>query len=168
VNRLAAFVQTRWQSLSARGRLLLGFVWGGFGVWLFFSLAISPALQIRNSGANQRAAFTNQLEDMRALQQHAQELQKTKPLGRDESLKSLQSITPANNPALQMSTQGDRVLVQLKNLPASQLASWLAQARTSAQALPEEVHITRSLATGANNPAWDGQIILRLPVGLTP
>jgi general secretion pathway protein M len=120
---------------------------------------------------------------MRALQQRAQELQKTKPLSRDESLRSLQSITPAGNPALQMTIQGDRVLVQLKNLSASQLASWLTQARSNAQALPDEVHISRSTLSGVSasisvnassginatsnsantTAAWDGQIVLRLP-----
>jgi general secretion pathway protein M len=120
---------------------------------------------------------------MRALQQRAQELQKTKPLSRDESLRSLQSITPPGNPALQMTIQGDRVLVQLKNLSASQLANWLAQARSNAQALPDEVHISRSTLSGVSastsvnassginatsnsantTAAWDGQIVLRLP-----
>jgi general secretion pathway protein M len=120
---------------------------------------------------------------MRALQQRAQELQKTKPLSRDESLRSLQSITPAGNPALQMTVQGDRVMVQLKNLSASQLATWLAQARSNAQALPDEVHISRSATSSVSSStsvsalsginatinstnainSWDGQIILRLP-----
>ena len=104
-------------------------------------------------------------------------------LSRDESLRNLQSITPTGNPALQMTIQGDRVLVQLKNLSASQLATWLAQARSNAQALPDEVHISRSTSSSvsastglsassgvnaSSNPtnattAWDGQIILRLP-----
>jgi general secretion pathway protein M len=120
---------------------------------------------------------------MRALQQRAQELQKTKPLARDESIRSLQSITPAGHPALQMTIQGDRVLVQLKNLPASQLATWLALTRSNAQALPDEVHISRSTSSSVSastnvnassginatsnsantTAAWDGQIVLRLP-----
>ena len=99
---------------------------------------------------------------------------------REESLKYLQSFTPTGNPALQMTIQGDRVLVNLKNLSASQLAAWLAQARSIAQALPDEVHITRSASSGVNNAStsvnpsntsptantvWDGQMILRLPQG---
>ena len=169
--------KTRWQGLSARERLLVRVFLGLFGVWLFVSLAISPALRTLNASESQRAEVAQQVVQMRALQQHAQELQKTKPLSRDESLRSLQSITPAGNPALQMTIQGDRVLVQLKNLSASQLASWLAQARSNAQAVPDEVHISRSTSSGVsassgvnatNNStnattAWDGQIILRLP-----
>ena len=175
--------QSRWQGLSARERLLVSVFLGLFGVWLFVSIAISPALRTLNASESQRAEVVQQLVQMRALQQRAQELQKTKPLSRDESLRSLQSITPAGNPALQMTVQGDRVLVQLKNLSASQLATWFALARSNAQALPDEVHISRSTSSGVSasssvsassgvnatsnstnaTSAWDGQIVLRLP-----
>jgi general secretion pathway protein M len=179
----ATYGQSRWQGLNARERLLVSVLLGLFGVWLFVSIAISPALRTLNASESQRAEVAQQVVQMRALQQRAQELQKTKPLSRDESIRSLQSITPAGNPALQMTIQGDRVLVQLKNLSASQLATWLAQARSNAQALPDEVHISRSATSSVSSStsvsalsgvnangntanataAWDGQIILRLP-----
>ena len=173
----ATYGQARWQGLSAHERLLASVLVGLFSVWLFVSIAISPALRTLNSAERLRADVAQQVVQMRSLQQRAQELQKTKPLSRDESLRSLQSITPTGNPALQMTIQGDRVLVQLKNLSASQLATWLAQARSNAQALPDEVHITRSNSSGGNASngvsaistssavitAWDGQIALRLP-----
>ena len=175
--------QSRWQGLSARERLLASVLLGLFGIWLFISIAISPALRTLNSAEQQRAEVAQQVAQMRALQQRAQELQKTKPLSRDESIRGLQSITPTGNPALQMTIQGDRVLVQLKNLSASQLATWLAQARSNAQALPDEVHISRSTSSSVSastsvnassginassnstntTTAWDGQIVLRLP-----
>ncbi len=179
----ATYGQSRWQGLNARERLLVSLLLGLFGVWLFVSIAISPALRTLNASETQRAEVAQQVVQMRALQQRAQELQKTKPLSRDESIRSLQSITPTGNPALQMTIQGDRVMVQLKNLSASQLATWLAQARSNAQALPDEVHISRSVTSSLNSStslsassggnatnnstnatnSWDGQIILRLP-----
>ena len=175
--------QSRWQGLNARERLLVSVFFGLFGIWLFVSIAISPAMRTLNSAQQQRAEVAQQVVQMRALQQRAQELQKTKPLSRDESLRSLQSITSPGNPALQMTVQGDRVMVQLKNLSASQLATWLAQARSNAQVLPDEVHISRSATSSVSSStsvsalsgvnatsnstnattAWDGQIILRLP-----
>jgi general secretion pathway protein M len=167
----------RWQGLSARERLLVRVFLGLLGVWLFVSIAIAPALRTLNSAEQQRTEVALQAVHMRTLQQRAQELQKTKPLSREESLKYLQSFTPTGNPAVQMTIQGDRVLVNLKNLSASQLAAWLSQARSIAQALPDEVHITRSASSGLNtfasvnpsntamtaNAVWEGQIILRLP-----
>ena len=58
--------------------------------------------------------------------------------------------------------QGDRVTVQLKAVPATTLANWLTQARSDAQVLPVEAHLTRS---GADNlPAvWNGNLVLSLP-----
>ena len=175
--------QARWQRLNARERLCLSALIGLMGVWLFVSIGISPALRTLNSAERQRTEIDQQAALMRSLQQRAQDLQKTKPLSREESLRNLQSITPTGNPALQMTIQGDRVLVQLKNLSASQLATWLAQARSNAQALPDEVHMTRSNTIGAQTVSgvntttvvnasitsigttatWDGQIVLRLP-----
>ncbi len=173
----ASYGQARWQGLSASARLWVLVFIGFMGVWVFVSTAILPAMQTLNASERQREEVAQQVVQMRSLQQRAQELQKIKSLAREESLKSLESITPAGNPALQMTIQGDRVLVQLKNLPASQLAAWLAQARSNAQTLPDEVHITRAalpnagVQAGVNttgnsaklSTAWDGQIILRLP-----
>lgn len=160
--------QARWRALTARERLLATVFLGLISIWLFVSIAITPAMRTLSASAQQRAEVAQQVIQMRALQQRAQELQKTKPLSRDESLRNLQNISPVGNPSLQTTLQGDRVLVQLKNLSASQLASWLAQARIGSQALPDEVHISRS--AGANvvssadaSTAWDGQIVLRLP-----
>ena len=169
--------QAHWQGLRARERFLISVFLGLMGIWLCLSIAITPAVRTLQTSSLRRAEMGEQLAQMQALQQRAQALQKTKALSRDESLRNLQSITPTGNAALQMSVQGDRVLVQLKNLSASQLATWLAQARSQAQALPDEVHITRAAALNATNAAgvssanasgntvtaWDGQIVLRLP-----
>ena len=53
--------------------------------------------------------------------------------------------------------------------PASTLADWVAQARSQAQALPLEAHLTRNNTT-ATAPAitppvvtWDGSMVLHLP-----
>ena len=169
--------QAHWQGLRARERFLISVFLGLLGIWLCLSFAITPAVRTLQTSSLRRAEMGEQLAQMQALQQRAQALQKTKALSRDESLRNLQSITPTGNAALQMSVQGDRVLVQLKNLSASQLATWLAQVRSQAQALPDEVHITRAAALNATNAAgvssanasgntvtaWDGQIVLRLP-----
>jgi hypothetical protein len=51
--------------------------------------------------------------------------------------------------------------VQLKAMPAADLALWLAQARELAQTLPIEAHLTRNAATSTT--AWDGNLVLSLP-----
>ena len=97
-----------------------------------------------------------------ALQNQAQALQTRTPLSRDEALRNLQGLTPSAQ--MQLNVQGDRVSVQLKAMPAPTLANWLAQARSQAQALPVEAHLTRGNTTGANSAVvWDGSLVLSLP-----
>jgi hypothetical protein len=65
--------QSRWQGLNARERLLVSVFFGLFGIWLFVSIAISPALRTLNSAQQQRAEVAQQVVQMRALQHRAQE-----------------------------------------------------------------------------------------------
>ena len=92
---------------------------------------------------------------MQALQTQAQALQQRTPLSRETALKTVQGLT--NHPAIQLNPQGDRVMVTFKGVPAQVLSEWLAQTRTQAQALPSEVHLTRTAL------AWDGSLVLVLP-----
>jgi general secretion pathway protein M len=86
-------------------------------------------------------------------------------LSRDEALRQLQSITPPKY--MQLQAQGTRVSVQLKAMPANDLAQWLAQARQQAQTLPTEAHLTRNAAsttaTTTTATVWDGNLVLSLP-----
>jgi general secretion pathway protein M len=137
------------------------------GVVLFWSVAIAPTLNTLYDSGNRRAQIGQQQAHMLALQNQAQALQTRTPLSRDEALRNLQSLTPS--PQMQLNVQGERVSVQLKAVPAPTLANWLAQARSQAQALPVEAHLTRSNTTSANNTptnaaiAWDGSLVLSLP-----
>ncbi|NDF46384.1 MAG: type II secretion system protein M, partial [Betaproteobacteria bacterium] len=69
-----------------------------------------------------------------------------------------------------LTPQGDRVLVNVKAVPADVLAQWLTQSRAQAQVLPTEAHLTRVNPSSSNNaasalPAWEGTMVLQLPVG---
>ncbi len=168
---LRAQALTRWQALSPReqrGVSVLGVL---LGVLLFWSIAIAPALNTLRDSDNRRAQIGQQQAHMLALQNQAQALQARTPLSRDEALRNLQGLTPGTQ--IQLNVQGERVSVQLKAVPAPTLANWLAQARSQAQALPVEAHLTRGNDTVANNasaPAatnsvvvWDGNLVLSLP-----
>jgi general secretion pathway protein M len=139
-------------------------------VLLFWSIAIAPALNTLYDSDNRRAQIGQQQAHMLALQTQALSLQTRTPLSRDEALRNLQGLTPG--PQIQLNVQGERVSVQLKAVPAPTLANWLAQARSQAQALPLEAHLTRSSATAApqapsasvsNSVLWDGNLVLSLP-----
>ena len=147
----------RWQALSPleqRGVSVLGAL---LAVLLLWSIAIAPALNTLQDSDNRRAHIDQQQAHMLALQAQAQTLQTRTPLARDEALRNLQGLTPGAQ--MQLNVQGDRVTVQLKAVPAATLANWLAQARSQAQALPVEAHLTR----GNTAMTWDGSLVLSLP-----
>ena len=165
LNNLRAAAATRWQVLSAREQrslTWLGLLMGGVLIW---SLTIAPALQTLQDSGTRRSQISTQQAHMLALQAQAQALQQRTPLSRDEALRTLQSLS--TNPSLQLTVQGDRVSVQLKTMPAQTLANWLAQARSQAQTLPIEAHLTRSNGSAneadKNSTTWNGSLILRLP-----
>ena len=148
----------RWQALSPREQRGVSVLGALLAVLLFWSIAIAPALNTLRDSDNRRAHIGQQQAHMLALQSQAQALQARTPLSRDEALRTLQGLTPG--PQIQLNVQGERISVQLKAVPAPTLANWLTQARTQAQALPVEAHLTRSSAPASN---WDGSLVLSLP-----
>ncbi len=147
----------RWQALSPReqrGFSLLGALLAVLLLWL---IAIAPALNTLRGSDHRRAQIGQQHAHMLALQAQAQALQTRTPISREEALRNLQGLTPGAQ--MQLNVQGDRVMVQLKAVPAAALASWLTQARSQAQALPVKAHLTRSNTA----MTWDGSLVMSLP-----
>jgi general secretion pathway protein M len=157
LHSLRAQATSRWQALSPREQRSVSVLVALLAVLLFWSIAIAPALNTLGDSDNRRAHIGQQQAHMLALQAQAQALQTRTPLARDEALRNLQGLTPSAQ--MQLQVQGDRVTVQLKAVPAAALANWLAQARSQAQALPLEAHLTRGNAA----ITWDGSLVLSLP-----
>ena len=147
----------RWQALSPREQRGLSLLGALLAMLLFWLIAIAPALNTLRDSDHRRAQIGQQHAHMLALQAQAQTLQTRTPISRDEALRNLQGLTPSEQ--IQLNVQGDRVMVQLKAVPAAALASWLTQARSQAQALPVEAHLTRSNTA----MTWDGSLVLSLP-----
>jgi general secretion pathway protein M len=163
---MKAQLLARWQAFSPRDQRVLSTLAGVIGLLVFISLAVTPALNTMRDSDNRRVQIAQQQAQMLALQAQAQALQTRTVLSRDEALRQLQSITP--NKYMQLQTQGTRVSVQLKAMPAADLALWLAQARQQAQTLPTEANLTRNAASTTATATttatvWDGNLVLNLP-----
>ena len=55
-------------------------------------------------------------------------------------------------PSASLVVNGDMATVQIKGASAAALSTWLAQARTQAQALPVQARLSRMAATGPTGP----------------
>ena len=156
---MKALLHTRWQALNARDQRVLSVLASLLALSAFVAVAILPALNTLQDSAQRRQQIAQQRTHMLALQAQANALQNRSTLSREEALRQLQSITPSARMLLQI--QGNRVLVQLKAVPAGELAQWLAQARQQARSLPLEAHLTRN--TTLTSVVWDGNLVLSLP-----
>ncbi len=179
LQQITAPLQSRWGGLSAREQrsvLLLGVL---LGCVVFWRIAIAPAWNTLHSAQERRDEVMQQIQRMQTLQRQAQALQGRQVLSREQALRSLQSLSASAGAGVQLTLQGEHVSVQIKAVRAQALATWLSQARSQAQALPLEVHLTRvaPAASNTNNPAvgapnaaavqaaplWDGSLLLKLP-----
>ena len=170
-------LQLRWSRLPGREKNLIRLAALVLMALLVWQFSISPSLTTLRTGKAQSRLQAEQLQQMLALQQQAQALQKQPPLGPDEAFRALGVATKQTlGNAAQLTMVGDRASVTLKNASADALADWLGQARTNARSVPLEARLMRSPvptapaaasggAAGETGPAaWSGVLVMGLPV----
>jgi general secretion pathway protein M len=150
---------SRWAALAPREKMMVAGAGALVLLALVWWLAVAPALAVLRQSAAQHGALDAQLARMRGLQQQAQGLQAQAKLAPEEASRQLEAtVRQRLGTSARMSIAGDRVTLTLSGTPADALATWLAQARANARALPTEARLTRN-ATGG----WDGTLVLALP-----
>lgn len=180
---LAPHLQSRWDALAGRERLLLLLAAMVVLAAVLWWLALAPALATLRSADAQHRALDAQLQQMQSLQAQAEALQAQPKLGFDDAQRTLDALLKQKlGTSAQMSVVGDRASVTLKGANADALAQWLTQARINARAVPSEVRLVRSAVPGAGaalgagsvtagvasagggaNAVWDGTLVLNLP-----
>ena len=167
----------RWQALSPREQRLLSFGAVLLAMALLCWLALAPALRTVREAPAQQAALDAQWQELKDLQAQAQSLQQQPRMTQAEALRALQnSTTQLLGNSAQIQTLGERSTVTLKAVPAPALASWLAQVRTQARAVPVQAQLLRSAAAdkvtagpeakapnAPNAIMWSGSVVLSLP-----
>ncbi|WP_427913890.1 type II secretion system protein GspM [Ramlibacter sp. MMS24-I3-19] len=148
-----------WRGLAPREKLLASGAAVVVLVALVWWVLIGPALAVLRTSESQHRELDAQLAHMRALQQQARALQGQPKQGHDESLHALEdAVRQRLGTTARTTVAGDRVTLTLAGTPPDALATWLAEARTNARALPAEARLTRAASGG-----WDGTLVLTLP-----
>ena len=148
-----------WRGLAPREKLLASGAAALVLLAIVWWILVGPALAVLRTSEPQHRALDAELARMQALQQQARTLQGQPKQGHDESMRALEAAvrqrlgTPAPT-----TVAGDRVTLTLAGTPPEALAAWLAEARTTARALPAEARLTRGASGG-----WDGTLVLTLP-----
>jgi general secretion pathway protein M len=132
------------------------------GLGLLWWVALAPAIEtLRHSGAR-HTKLDAELAQMQAFAASAEVLRSqnaTPPPGREAALRALEEATRQLGAGAQLTLQGDRATVAMRDIPPGALAQWLQQVRVNARVLPEQAQIQR----GGNAAGWSGQVVLTGP-----
>lgn len=147
-----------WRSLASRERgLLLGMALVLLAALAWF-LLVSPALRVLRNAPGQIAALEVQAAAMQRMAAQARGLQARAPLARDDALRALEaSVRQRLGSTGQLSANGDRVTVVLRDAPPQAIAPWLSQARQQAQVVASQANLTRGPG------GWSGSVVFNLP-----
>jgi general secretion pathway protein M len=155
-----AALAAKWRGASSREqnlvRVALFLLASGLIGWTLVAL---PLRVLLNASQHQHMLEAD-LQKMQGMKTQAQRLQELPNISREDAIRVLQVSTSSLGASAQLDVSANRATLTLRAAPAEALAKWLAQVRTSAQAQPTEVRLTRVAGPVA---AWDGLLVLGLP-----
>jgi general secretion pathway protein M len=162
-------LRTGWARLAPRERMLVSAAATMLGLALFWWIALAPALQTLRGADARHRALDAQEQRMLDLRAQAQALQSQPRIPTDQARRALEAgVAQQFGAAAQVGVLGERATVTLRGVSAQALAEWLAQARTTAHALPVESHLTRSAARAAPAASAVPAVPAALPPGAIP
>ncbi len=162
MSSLLQSVSARWQAFNPREKTLISAAAALVGLALLWWVGIAPALKILKTVKTQGIVLDAQLQQMQGLQAQAKALQAQPKIKNFEAARALETLARQRLGAnTQVSVVGNQASLQLTGASPDALAQFLSQARASASALPSQARLRRSVA---NPQAWDGTLVLSLPV----
>lgn len=154
----------RWQALAPREQGLVRMAGAVLILALLWWVALAPAWHTLRNAPARHAALDRQLQQMQALQTEAQQLQAATPAnpGGDAMGLLRNSLAQQLGNSAQLQAVGERATVTLQGARASDLARWLAEARSNARAQPVEAQLVRTPGATDTVARWDGRLVLVL------
>lgn len=162
---ISAQLRGRWNTLNPRERSLIAGAVLVLALATIWWIGLAPALKTLAQADARQRSLDAQFQQMQVLAAEAQALQSRPKARFDDSLRALEaSVKQGLGGGAQLVVSGERATITLKNVPASALSGWLAQARVNASAVPTEARLVRSAATTpTTGTLWDGTLVVILP-----
>ena len=149
-----------WTALPVREQRLLGLAATLLGLFLLWSLAVSPAWHTLRTAPPLLAAGESQLRIMQSLASEAAALRAVAPVPLAQAQQALSAASERLGDHVKLSLQGERALLTVKGLSGDQLKGWLAEARAGARARVVEASLSQ-ISPGL----YDGSLTLALGSG---
>ncbi len=162
---LSAQLRGRWSTLNPRERSLIAGAVLVLALALIWWIGLAPALKTLAQADARQRSLDAQFQQIQVLVAEAQALQSRPKARFGDSLRALEaSVKQGLGGGAQLVISGERATITLKNVPASALSGWLAQARVNASAVITEARLVRSPAPApASGTLWNGTLVLNLP-----
>lgn len=177
MSRALATARQAWDRLAPRERSAVLLATAITTAALLWWVAMAPALTTLRQADAEHARLNTQLARMQALAEQANRLKTQPGMGRDDSLRALETTTSRLlGPTARLTLLGDQATVTLQATEPEALAQWLAEVRSNARLAPAEARLTQVAApaqapsTTAATPApgsaasvrWQGSLVFQL------
>ncbi|MFN0186759.1 MAG: type II secretion system protein GspM [Aquabacterium sp.] len=157
-----AWASTTLKALSQRERATVVVAAVLLAVAVVWLVVLGPAWRVVNAAPQHLEALDGQLQDMQRLARQAQQWRSRPALPPGQAEASLSAATTRLGDAARLSIQGERVVLNLRQVQTEALQAWLAEARRGARAQVQEADLVRApnggdngsitLALGGRNP----------------
>ncbi|MCH7343265.1 type II secretion system protein M [Pelomonas sp. CA6] len=136
-----ARLHQRWRELAERERLLLGIAAAALGLLLFWQLGVAPAWRTLRSTPALLDQADQQLQLMRAQAQEASTLRAQPAVSAAQAQQVLSAAAGRLGDGAELSIQGPRAVLKIRDLPGPVLMDWLAEVRQAARIRPQEAQL---------------------------
>jgi len=143
--RLSA-LRERWAAMAPRERRGVLLATTVLGLYLFWAVALQPALRTLRTAPGQIAALDAELQAMQRLAAEAGSLRALPQVPAGQAGAALQAATARLGGAGKLVLQGDRAVLTLTDCAPAAFGAWLAEVRTGARAGALEARLTRGEA----------------------
>ena len=144
-----------WSARAERERLALGAAAAIVLAWLLWALALAPAWRTLKSAPAELEALEAQAQQMQALAAEAGQLRAAPPIGAEQARAALAAAAARLGEQAVLTLQGERAVLNARNLGGDQLGAWLTEARLSARARAVDGQLTRNPQGG-----YDGNLVV--------
>lgn len=134
-----------WRAREPREQRALALMLAAIALALLWFVAVAPAWRIVTGAPARIDAADAQWQRMQRLAAEVRALRASAPVGSDAAGAALQAATARLGESARLSLQGgDRAVLTLREVDASALRDWLAEARAGARARAVEADLRRA------------------------
>lgn len=151
-------VNFHWGRLSSQEKMMAGLCIALLSFALFWSAAAKPALRSIESSKTRISKASDQLAQIKAMEEQAQALRGANRASREGAARGVEAAASLLPGKATARVNGSSMSVKIEGVPAQDIHQFIAASR-KAGSMPEQADLARDKASGL----WSGMFEMRLP-----